>query len=96
MRALLIGGYQDGVVMDVPMMSDSIEGLTPPHFRLQDVHLGTIHPPTKVRYQRQVLTIWDVSIPVYILVGWPQERIEATLAKVLLSDVAHGLAETLG
>lgn len=79
--------------MDIPVPTSSIEGLQPPRFRLDGIQLDTVIEPVRVRYERRVIELWDTSIPVYVLVGWPQERIEATLAKVLLSDLAHSLAE---
>jgi hypothetical protein len=92
MKALMVGGYQDGCVLDVTEATSTIEGLVPPRFRLADVHLGTMHPPTHVRYERRTITLWDVEIPVYVMAGWPEERIEATLAARLLSPLAHELA----
>lgn len=93
MRALLIGGSQDGVVMEVPMATSTIEGVQPPKMSLAERLDELIEPIPTVRYERRVIELWDVSIPVYVLPDWPVERIEATLARVLLSDVAHVLSE---
>lgn len=90
MIALMIGGPQDGQVIETDNVS-RLEGREPPKPGLDldtDVLCGK-----PVYYDRTEVEILSVKVPVFIQRDWPAERVEATLAAHLLSDLAHRLAE---
>lgn len=90
MMALLIGGAQDGKVVEVPA-THSVAGWEPPKPGL-DPATGIVWG-REVSYQRTEVNLFGVTLPVFVQQGWPAERMEATLADLLLSDLAKSLAQ---
>lgn len=90
MIALMVGGAMDAQVIDTANVP-SIRGMEPPKPGLD--------PDTGITWGRHVeyvlteVEVLSLKVRVFILDGWPQERIEATLAAALLSDLAHRLAQ---
>lgn len=94
MKALLIGGSADGMVYDVQYPTNVVRGAVAPKIDWRaDLDEEVVTHPVSVDYRRTLISVLGMTIPVFVLAGWPMERTEATLSRLLLTDLAHTLAE---
>jgi hypothetical protein len=90
----MIGGPADGQIYDVaPPVTGTINAQAPPRMRPSAPVEEAIEWPPLLRYHRQQVAVFGVLIPIYVMEGWPDERAEATLSTLLLSELALSLAE---
>lgn len=88
--ALMVGGSQDGKVIET-RNTPAMEGWEAPKPGL-DPDTGIVWG-RRVQYRQTTVSVFGVTMSVFIQEGWPEERIEATLAANLLSDLARQLAD---